>query len=277
MSAPASTPPAAEGFLDVAGHRLEYRHLGPGPSEAPTLVLLHEGLGCVGLWADFPAKLQAATGCGVFVFSRAGYGASSGVPLPRPLDYMQREATDVLPHLLDAIGFRSGVLVGHSDGASIAAFHLGRVRDPRVAGAVLIAPHFLVEDMCVAAIAEAKIAYETTDLRAKLARWHGDVDTAFWGWNGAWLDPEFKFWDIREALETVSRPMLVIQGADDQYGTMIQVDTAVVLSPAPVVSEILPGVRHSPHREAPDATVAAITRFLDAFDLVGAPLSGAVS
>lgn len=256
---------APTGFLEVAGHRLEYAHHGPQPSEAPTLVLLHEGLGCVGLWADFPARLQAATGCGVFVYSRAGYGASSPVPLPRPLDYMQREAVEVLPPLLEAIGFRSGAFVGHSDGASIAAHHMGVIRDPRVRAAVLIAPHFLVEDMCVAAIAEAKFAYETTDLRARLARWHGDVDVAFRGWNGAWLDPQFKFWDIRDSLETVNRPMLVIQGADDQYGTMIQVETAVSLSPAPVATEILPGVRHSPHREARDATVAAIVSFFRSF------------
>lgn len=257
--------PAPQGFVEVAGRRLEARHLGPAPEDAPTLVLLHEGLGCVGLWGDFPARLQAATGCGIFVFSRAGYGASDPVALPRPLDYMQREASEMLPKLLDAIGFRSGVLVGHSDGASIAAWHLGRIRDPRVEAAVLIAPHFLVEDMCVAAIAEAKIAYETTDLRAKLARWHTDVDVAFRGWNDAWLDPAFKFWDIREALATISRPMLVIQGAQDQYGTLLQVETARDLSPAPVTTEILDGVRHSPHREAPDATVAAITRFFRAF------------
>lgn len=256
---------APEGFVEVAGRRLEYRHLGPTPDRAPTLVLLHEGLGSVGLWLDFPERLQAATGCGVFVYSRAGYGASDPVPLPRPLDYMQREAEEALPLLLDAIGFRSGVLVGHSDGASIAAHHLGVVRDPRVEAAVLIAPHFLVEDMCVAAIAEAKVAWETTDLRAKLARWHRDVDVAFLGWNGAWLDPEFRHWDIRDSLDTVSRPMLVIQGADDQYGTTIQPDTAVARSPAPVSVEILPGVKHSPHREARDATVAAITRFFAAF------------
>jgi pimeloyl-ACP methyl ester carboxylesterase len=256
---------AARGFLDVAGKRLEYAHLGPQPSEAPTLVLLHEGLGCVGLWGDFPERLARATGCGVFVFSRAGYGASDPVELPRPLDYMQREAREVLPPLLDAIGIRSGVLVGHSDGASIAAVHLGTIRDPRIEAAVLIAPHFLVEDMCVAAIAEAKVAYETTELRSKLARWHGDVDVAFRGWNDAWLDPAFKFWDIREALETISRPMAVIQGADDQYGTLLQVETAVELSPAPVVTTILPGVKHSPHREAADATVAAIVQFFRAF------------
>ena len=268
----------AEGFLDVAGHRLEYRRLGPDPEVAPTLVLLHEGLGSVGLWADFPARLQAATGCGVFVWSRAGYGASSPVPLPRPLDYMQREATEVLPPLLDAIGLRRGVLVGHSDGASIAAHHIGTIRDPRIEAGVLIAPHFLVEDMCVAAIAEAKIAYETTDLRAKLARWHSDVDVAFYGWNRAWLDPQFKFWDIRDGLETVNRPLLVIQGADDQYGTMIQVDTAVERSPAPVKTAILPGVRHSPHREAPEATIAAILDFFRAFpDLAVARSLGALS
>ncbi len=266
--------PAAQGFVEVAGKRLEARHFGPGPSAAPTLVLLHEGLGCVGLWGDFPARLQAATGCGVFVFSRAGYGASDPVDLPRPLDYMQREASEVLPKLLDAIGFRTGVLVGHSDGASIAAWHLGTRRDPRVEAAVLIAPHFVVEDMCVAAIAEAKVAYETTDLRARLGRWHGDVDTAFRGWNDAWLDPAFKAWDIREALATVGRPMLVIQGADDQYGTLIQVETARDLSPAPVVTEILAGVKHSPHREAADATIAAISSFFRAFpDLsVAAPM-----
>ncbi len=254
-----------EGFVTVAGRRLEYRHLGPQPSEAPTLVLLHEGLGSVGLWLDFPEKLQAATGCGVFVYSRAGYGASDPVELPRPLDYMQREAEEVLPPLLDAIGFERGVLVGHSDGASIAAHHLGVVRDPRVEAAVLIAPHFLVEDMCVVAIAEAKIAWETTDLRARLGRWHANPDVAFLGWNGAWLDPQFKFWDIRASLETIAKPMLVIQGADDQYGTMIQPDTAVALSPAPVLVEILAGVKHSPHREARDATVAAIGRFFSAF------------
>lgn len=254
-----------DGFVEVAGRRLEFVHLGPAPDTAPTLVLLHEGLGSVGLWLDFPQALQEATGCGVFVFSRAGYGKSDPVPLPRPLDYMQREAEEMLPALLDAIGFRRGVLVGHSDGASIAAHHLGRVRDPRVEAAVLIAPHFFVEEMCVAAIAEAKTAWETTDLRAKLARWHADPDVAFLGWNGAWLDPEFRHWDIRSSLETVSRPMLVIQGVDDQYGTRLQPEAAVDLSPAPVLVEMLPGVKHSPHREARDATVAAITRFFAAF------------
>src|SRR5262245_35843528 len=177
---------ASEGMLDLGAMRLEYRMIGPRPDEAPTIVMLHEGLGCIGLWGDFPDRLQAATGAGVFVFSRAGYGRSSPVALPRPLDFMEREARDVLPRLLGAIGFRRGLLLGHSDGASIAAIYAGSVQDHRVRGLVLIAPHFFTEDAGIAEIARAKAAYETTDLRQKLARWHADVDNAFRGWDDAW-------------------------------------------------------------------------------------------
>src|SRR5215471_8118661 len=180
------------GFLRVGAAELEYRMIGPAPSDAPTIVMLHEGLGSAALWGDFPDRLQAATGAGVLVYSRAGYGASSPATLPRPLDYMQIEALEVLPKLLDAIGFRRGILVGHSDGGSIAAVYAGGIADHRVRAIALLAPHFIVEDICVASIAEIKNAYETTDLRAKLARWHKDVDNAFYGWNGAWLDPGFR-------------------------------------------------------------------------------------
>src|SRR5690242_356362 len=184
----------ASGFLAIDGAELEYRLIGPQPSDAPCIVMLHEGLGSVGLWGDFPDRLRAATGRSVFVYSRAGYGASSPVALPRPLDYMQREARDVLPRLLDAIGFREGLLVGHSDGASIAALYAGGTQDHRLRGVVLIAPHVIVEDVSVASIAAIKTAYETTELRSKLSRWHKDVDNAFYGWNGAWLDPDFRAW-----------------------------------------------------------------------------------
>ena len=169
------------GFLGIGGAQLEYRMTGPAPEVAPTLVLLHEGLGSAALWGDFPEKLQAATGCGVFAYSRAGYGASTPVKLPRPLDYMHIEALDVLPKVLDAIGFRRGLLLGHSDGASIAAIYAGSRQDHRVEGVVMIAPHFVVEDISVKSIAEIKTAYENTDLKAKLARWHKDVDNAFYG------------------------------------------------------------------------------------------------
>src|SRR5580700_321798 len=211
---------APSGFLSIDDSNLEYRLLGPSPDQAPTLVLLHEGLGSAALWGDFPEQLQAATGLGVFVYSRAGYGASSPATLPRPLDYMQREALDVLPKLLDAIGFERGLLVGHSDGASIAAIYAGGVEDHRLNGLVLMAPHFIVEDVSVKSIAEIKTAYETTSLREKLARWHKDVDNAFHGWNGAWLDPKFRAWDISDFLAYIRVPIAIIQGADDQYGSV---------------------------------------------------------
>src|SRR5437660_4652694 len=238
--------------------------IGPVVSSAPSSVMLHEGLGSAGLWGDFPDRLQAATGAGVFVYSRAGYGNSTPVKLPRPLDYMHVEALDVLPKLLDVIGFRRGLLLGHSDGASIAAIYAGSHHDHRVQGLVLIAPHFIVEDISVASIAEIKTTYETTDLRAKLARWHNDVDNAFYGWNGAWLDPKFRDWDISEYLAYIRVPVAVIQGERDQYGTMRQVEIAREDCYCPVDVTEVPGAGHSPHREAPGATLDAITEFASA-------------
>ncbi len=161
---------ADSGFLTLGAQRLEYRMIGPRPDQAPTLVLLHEGLGCVGLWGDFAEKLSAATGCGVFVYSRAGYGQSSPVKLPRPLTYMHDEARETLPALLDSIGFKRGLLIGHSDGASIAAIYAGSHQDHRVGGLVLIAPHFFTEDSGIASIVEARKAYETGDLRQRGSR-----------------------------------------------------------------------------------------------------------
>src|SRR5471032_2132297 len=152
------------GFLAIGAASLEYRFIGPAPDDAPTIVMLHEGLGSAGLWGDFPEKLQAATGAGVLVYSRAGYGASSPAKLPRPLDYMHIEALQVLPKLLDAIGFRRGLLLGHSDGASIATIYAGGIQDHRIRGLALIAPHFIVEDISVKSIAGIKAIYETTDL-----------------------------------------------------------------------------------------------------------------
>src|ERR1043165_5536899 len=212
---------APTGFLRIGASALEYRMNGPSTEAAPTIVMLHEGLGSVGLWGDFPEKLQAATGCGVFAYSRAGYGASTPVKLPRPLDYMHIEALDVLPKVLDAIGFRRGLLLGHSDGASIAAQYAGTHQDHRVRALVLMAPHFFVEAEGLAEIRNARAAYETTDLRARLVRHHADVDAAFRGWNEAWLDPKFEaMFDITEALAYIRVPILLIQGEADRYGTL---------------------------------------------------------
>src|SRR3982074_2687117 len=181
---------APSGFLNIGAADLEYRSIGPAPDAAPTIVMLHEGLGSAGLWGDFPDRLAAATGAGVLVYSRAGYGASTTAERPRPLDYMHIEALDALPKLLDQIGFRRGLLLGHSDGASIAAIYAGGVQDHRVRGVAMIAPHFIVEDMGLVSIAEARTAYETGGLREKLARWHGDVDNTFYGWSDARLRPK---------------------------------------------------------------------------------------
>jgi pimeloyl-ACP methyl ester carboxylesterase len=254
------TVPDLTGMFEVGDARLEYRFAGPPPQTATTLVLLHEGLGCVGLWGDFPERLARVTSMGVLAYSRAGYGASSPATLPRPLTYMHDEA-EVLPRVLDAAGIRDAMLVGHSDGASIAAIHLGSVKDRRIRAATLIAPHFFVEDMGLTEIRKAKEAFETGDLRPKLARWHRDVDNAFFGWNGAWLDPAFRQWDIRSYLHRIEVPIQVIQGREDQYGTLAQVEAAEELCGAPVETLILDGVRHSPHREATDRTINAIAEF----------------
>ena len=256
------------GFLRIGASDLEYRMIGPQPSEAPTIVVLHEGLGSAALWGDFPQKLQAATSACVFAYSRAGYGASSPVTLPRPLDYMHVEALQVLPKLLDAIGFRRGVLLGHSDGASIAAIYAGGIQDHRVRAVAMMAPHFIVEDVSVASIAEIRTAYETTDLRAKLSRWHKDVDNAFYGWNGAWLDPKFRTWDISDYLAYIRVPVAIIQGAADQYGTIRQIEVAREECYCPVDVTLLPGVGHAPHREAPTETLQVLAEFYRSVMLV---------
>jgi pimeloyl-ACP methyl ester carboxylesterase len=252
-----------QGFLDIDGKRLEYRMIGPRPGEAPTLVLLHEGLGSVGMWNSFPDRLAAATGCGVFAYSRAGYGRSSPVDLPRPISYMEDEARLTLPKVLQTIGFRRGLLIGHSDGASIAAIYAGSIQDHRVRGLVLMAPHFFVEDVSVASIADARRAYAETDLRERLAKYHADVDNAFRGWNDAWLDPGFRAWDITEALAYIRVPILIIQGEQDQYGTARQIEVAQEECYCPVEVALLRNARHSPYREAADETHDAVVAFAD--------------
>jgi pimeloyl-ACP methyl ester carboxylesterase len=249
------------------GRRLETARWGDG---SPTLVLLHEGLGCVALWRDFPQRLAEATGCGVFAYSRFGYGRSDPATLPRPMDYMQDEARLVLPRVLDAAGVASCVLVGHSDGGSIAAVYAGAARDPRLRGLVLIAPHFFVEDMCLASIAQAKLAYDGGDLRTRLARYHADVDCAFRGWNDAWLDPRFRAFDLTGFLPEIGVPVLVLQGVDDPYGTVVQPQAVQRLVPAPVTVRMLDGARHAPHSEQPDASLNEIRRFTAALAEVNA-------
>jgi pimeloyl-ACP methyl ester carboxylesterase len=223
--------------------------------------MLHEGLGCVALWRDFPQQLASATGWGVFAYSRAGYGQSDPVGLPRPLDYMTREARSSLPQALNAIGFERSILLGHSDGASIAAIYAGEHADERVKGLVLMAPHVFTEAPGLASIAEAKAAYVGEDLRVKLAKYHADVDSAFLGWNGAWLDPGFENWNIEHFVDRWRVPALLIQGADDQYGTLAQIRAIEARAPTQVSHLILDSCRHSPQIERPETTLEAIVAF----------------
>ncbi|OAN52245.1 alpha/beta hydrolase [Paramagnetospirillum marisnigri] len=252
------------GTIDLGDQVLEYKWLHPRVAGRPSLVLLHEGLGCVAIWKGFPEKLAEATGCGIFVYSRRGYGKSSPVPLPRPLTYMHHEGLDVLPRLLETLDLGPVVLVGHSDGASISLIHAGGTPAPTVLGVVAMAPHVMNEEVCVASIRLAKTAYESGDLRARLIGLHHDnVDCAFWGWNGAWLDPDFMAWNLEEFLPGIRVPVMVIQGRDDEYGSAVQYDSIQAKCGGSVEVVLLDKCRHSPHKDQPDTTLAAIARFVE--------------
>jgi pimeloyl-ACP methyl ester carboxylesterase len=250
-----------QGFLDLGQMRLEYRMIGPRPDAAPTIVLLHEGLGSANIWGGFAGELSHATGAGVLAYSRAGYGKSSPSKLPRSVAFMHEEAREVLPRVLDVAGFRRGLLVGHSDGASIAAIYAGSIQDHRVRGIALMAPHFFTEDMGIAEIARAKVAFEHGNLRSKLARLHADPDNAFHNWCDPWLLPAFRKWDLSDALAHIRVPVLIVQGENDQYGTVKQIEVAQAECYCPVEVALLPETRHAPYREAPAATLAAIASF----------------
>jgi pimeloyl-ACP methyl ester carboxylesterase len=246
--------------ITAHGHSLEAAWWGPPPEAAPSIVLLHEGLGCVAMWRDFPLRLAQATGLGVFAYSRLGYGHSDRATLPRPLSYMHDEA-ELLPRVLDAAGIRRCVLLGHSDGGSIAPIHAGTTQDFRVRGLVLLAPHFLVEDMTIASIEAARAAYETTDLRQRLGRYHADPDNAFRGWNDAWLDPAFRKWRIDDVLPYIRVPMLILQGADDAYGTPEQLRVAEREVSCPLETILIEGANHAPHLSAPDRVLNSVAAF----------------
>jgi pimeloyl-ACP methyl ester carboxylesterase len=248
-------------FVEVAGRRIEYERIEVAPAGRPTLVFLHEGLGSLAMWRDFPGRVAHATGCNTLVYSRYGYGNSEALHENRTVRYMHDEALVALPDLLARTGVARPILVGHSDGASIALIHAGGTTLP-VAGLILMAPHVMVEDISVTSIAAAKVTYETTDLRAKLGRYHADVDSAFWGWNRIWLDPEFRAWNIEEYLPRIACPVLAIQGEDDEYGTMEQLRRIGRAVPDADLVD-LADCRHSPHKDQPEAVLEAITRFVD--------------
>jgi pimeloyl-ACP methyl ester carboxylesterase len=226
--------------------------------EAPALVLLHEGLGSLGLWRGLPEKLHALTGARVLAFSRYGHGRSDPPPRPRTPSFMHEEALEVLPEVLAAAGVERPVLVGHSDGASIALIHAAT---HPTAGLVLLAPHVFVEDICVEAIAETRETFADGGLRERMARHHRDPEVTFSGWCDVWLDAEFRSWNLESFLPHIDVPVLLIQGADDEYGTLAQIDAIERGVRGPVERLVLSG-GHSPHLEHPDVVPAAIARFI---------------
>ena len=249
-------------FVTVHGQRLEVERIAGTRADAPSLVFLHEGLGSVALWRDFPAKLAARTGAAALVYSRRGYGKSDRLEAPRQVDYMHDEATQGLPELLRELDIFNPILIGHSDGASIALIHAGSGRW-LVRALILEAPHVFVEDMTVASIAQAKAAYRATDIRGRLARYHNDPDHAFWGWNDIWLDPAFRAWSIEDYLPGVRCPVLAIQGADDEYGTLAQLDAIERGVSGPFERLLLAHCKHSPHRDQEALTLEAMAWFIE--------------
>jgi len=247
----------------IDGIRLERRII-PGAAGKPWLVFLHEGLGSVSLWRNFPDKLSRRLDMPALAYSRRGYGRSDPLAGPRRPDYMHREATDVLPQILDRHGIERALLIGHSDGASIALIHAAR-HPERVAGLVLMAPHVFVEEISRDSIARATETYTYGDLRARLARHHAHVDDAFLGWSRIWLEPEFRSWSLETECEQLSVPALLIQGEDDEYGTLAQLDAIERLAPIPPQRLVLSGCGHAPHRDQEDVVLDAITAFAGAF------------
>jgi len=255
---------AHTGFLDVTGGSLEYRWIPPRGNDEVVLVLLHEGLGCVAMWKDFPDRLARDSGCGVFLYSRAGYGASSGITLPRATRYMHDEAQLVLPAVLERVGIESSILIGHSDGGSIGIIYGGSPPTAGLRGLVLLAAHVFNEAECVAAIRSARQAFEQASLRPALARYHGEqVDAAFRGWNDVWLSEEFWHWNIEAYLPRIEVPVFVVQGRDDEYGTLAQVDAIRAGLPAGSCKTLLiSDCGHSPHRDAPERVSRAVCEFV---------------
>jgi pimeloyl-ACP methyl ester carboxylesterase len=241
--------------IEVGGHWLEVERRGPSGQRA--IVMLHEGLGSVPTWRDWPATLASQTGCPVVSYSRLGYGASDPCELPRPLSYMHEEAGESLPRLLDALGLQQVLLVGHSDGASIAIILAGS-GDARIAALALLAPHVFVEDCTIAAIEQAKLAFEHGDLRARLQRHHARPEIAFKGWNDAWLDPGFRSWNIEGCLPSIAVPVVVVQGEADPYGTRAQVERIARAVAGPFQAVMLNECGHAPQRDRPLETTAAI-------------------
>jgi pimeloyl-ACP methyl ester carboxylesterase len=253
-----------DNFMTIGETQLEYCWVGVEESNQPVIVFLHEGLGCLALWRNFPHLLCQKLGMRGFIYSRAGYGNSDPCILPRPLTYMHDEGKDILPLILEKAGIRETILVGHSDGGSIALIHAGSTSASPITAIITLAAHVFSESRCMGSFLAAKNNYESGDLRGKLKKYHGNnVDVAFYGWHDSWVHPDFESWNIEEFLPPIDVPALVIQGADDAYGTKLQVDAIVAGIGSSVESHIIPDCGHAPHLEKPEATMSLICDFIN--------------
>jgi pimeloyl-ACP methyl ester carboxylesterase len=258
---------ANRGEVVAGGKRLETLWIGPKQPNRATIVMLHEGLGSIALWKDFPERLAERSGCGVLVYSRYGHGNSDELMEKRPVDFMHHEGEVVLPELLAKLEIDRPILLGHSDGGSISIIFAGKY--PEAArGLILEAPHVFVEELTVASIEQSKVTYQKTDLPAKLGRYHAHVDVTFWGWNDIWLDPDFRHWNIESYLAAIRCPVLCIQGEDDEYGTAVQVEAIKAQVPQTEIM-ILPDCKHSPHRDQTEQTVDRMAAFIGETDCQG--------
>ena len=248
--------------IEVLGREIEVRIIPGAATGCPPLVFLHEGLGSVSMWRDFPDQVGRRVGAPAVVYSRFGYGQSSGIDGPRTPQFMHEEALVVLPALLDRLGIEAPILIGHSDGASIALIHAA-VSGRKTTAVVLMAPHVLVEAISVESIARIAETYETTDLRTRLARHHARVDDAFLGWSRIWLDPRFRTWNLAKEAQALTVPTLLIQGENDEYGTLAQLDAIAEVAPGPMQRLVLAACGHSPHRDQETAVLDAIAGFVD--------------
>ena len=246
----------------VDGQQLEYAWIGPSAEAAPTLVFLHEGLGCLAVWRDFPARIASATGCGAFIYSRAGYGDSAPLERARTRFYLHDEAR-LLPIVLRAMNIERFILIGHSDGASIALLYACSTATYDALGLILEAPHVFVEDITIEGIKRTGELYRSTDLAQRLARYHGDQTSAvFWGWYDTWLSPAFRAWNIENYLPGVTCPVLILQGEDDEYGSKKQVEAITQQVSGPVQLVMLPSCGHTPHRDQQTRVAKAMVDFV---------------
>lgn len=251
-------------YLTASGKQLEYTWVQRAPADGePVLVFLHEGLGCIAMWRDFPSQVSAMLDMPGLVYSRAGYGGSDPTTLPRSITYQEDEAKGALSEVLDNLGVAKAILIGHSDGGTIALIQAGCDTDERILGAVTMAAHVFNEQVCIDGIKEAQEIWDTTDLREKLKRYHGDnVDVAFHGWNDTWQRDDYWHWNVEQYLPAIRCPLLVMQGIDDHYGSEKQVDAIMAGTGGPAEKLMLPNCGHNPHFDQPDMTMNGIHRFI---------------